>query len=218
MNKHTLAILTLLGAMVFLGVLLIPAMREKYLELTFDFSHQNTRVNSQEEIEKILRSYPTLSFSELNNPYKEWTKSNEDKYKNILKNSQYRLIHQEDFFKKLVGDFRIKDFVCRDSVYRKCLFKKEKDYYWLIDENLPIAVLKLQHSLEEKGYNADGFGIRSAHRHPKKNEEVKGAGSSKHIKGQAIDMIIGDIDKDGKYTQKDKEIVLEICEKEVIGI
>jgi len=51
----------------------------------------------------------------------------------------------------------------------------------------------------------------------KKNEMVKGAKSSKHIMGQAVDIVINDIDRDGKYTEKDKNIVLDIAERIVIG-
>jgi len=37
------------------------------------------------------------------------------------------------------------------------------------------------------------------------------------MKGQAIDMTIGDINKDGTFTKEDKKIVLDICDKKVIG-
>lgn len=217
MKNWLFVILIFSVSVVLFGINLISDIREKYLEIKFDLISNNPRIESQEEVERVLNSYRILDYREIEEGYKEWTKSDEPKYKNILRNSKYRVIRQNDFFRKIVGDFRVKDFICRDSIYRKCLFDKRKDYYWLIDEKLAIAVFKLQRSLKEKGYNPDGFWIRYGHRHPKKNEEVEGAGSSKHIKGEAIDMVIGDINRDGKYTEKDKEIVLEISEKEIIG-
>ena len=149
--------------------------------------------------------------------YLTWSKSNQSKYKRLLSNSKYLVIKQDDFFKRIVGNFRIKDFVCKDSIFKKCLYDSNKEFYWLIDKKLLFAVLKLQKSLEKLGHDPDAFWIRYGHRHPRKNEDVEGAHFSRHIHGQAIDMVINDIDKDGKYTTKDKEIVLEITEEEVIG-
>jgi len=190
--------------------------QEKYTEIKFDLQYKNERVETEGQIRKILDSLSTIKIKDVDKSYLDWTKSNFGKYQRILRKSEFKVLKCNDFFKKIVGDFRISDFVCKDSIYQECLFDSEKEYYWLIDEKLLFAVLKLQHSLKEKGYNPDAFWIRYGHRHPKKNEEANGAGSSKHIKGQAIDMVIEDINNDGKYTEEDKEIVLRIVDKEVI--
>ena len=87
----------------------------------------------------------------------------------------------------------------------------------MIDEKLPKAVLSLQQELRKLGHDHNGFKITYGHRSPIKNELVKGAKSSKHIMGQAVDIVINDIDRDGKYTEKDKNIVLDIAERIVIG-
>jgi len=212
-------IISLIIISVTIGILLFffkQESTEKYFEQKYDAQHENKRVETKKEIREILDSFPTIRIKDVDKSYLDWSKSNFGKYKKILRKSEFRVLKREDFFKKIVGDFRINDFVCKDSIYQDCLFKSEKEYYWLIDEKLLFAVLELQNSLKEKGYDPDAFWIRYGHRHPKKNEEAKGAGSSKHIKGQAIDMVIEDINKDGKYTEKDKEIVLEIVDKKVI--
>lgn len=78
-------------------------------------------------------------------------------------------------------------------------------------------ILDLQKELERKGYDQDGFWIRYVHRTPKQNEEVNGVGSSKHILGQAADLVIKDINKNGKYSEEDKEIVFDLVDKKIIG-
>ncbi|MEM6723537.1 MAG: D-Ala-D-Ala carboxypeptidase family metallohydrolase [Bacteroidota bacterium] len=87
----------------------------------------------------------------------------------------------------------------------------------MIDEKLLFAIQELQAELTAKDHDPKAFTIRSGHRHPKRNEEVKGAKVSRHIKGQAVDLIIGDINQDGQYTPEDKQIVLDIVNKKVIG-
>jgi len=155
-------------------------------------SNTNLRVESEQDIKEILGSFKTITFEELDSSYLAWSKSDKIKYKKILSNSKFKVIGRNDFFKKIVGDFRIKDFVCKDAFYTKSINNTKNDFY------------------------PDGFKITYGHRHPKKNEQVKGASSSKHILGQAVDMVIYDINKDGKYTDEDKKIVLDIANKEVI--
>lgn len=193
-----------------------PEIQAYYLTLKYDFFNDNNAVESKEEIEAILNDFNVISFEKLSNPYLKWTKSNQSKYQKMLKDSEFTLIKRKDFFRKIVGNFRIKDFVSRDSIYQSCLYNPDEVFYWLIDKKLLFAVLEIQQSLEAKGYNKNNFWLRYGHRHPKLNEEAEAAERSKHIKGQAVDMVIGDINGDGKYTAKDKEIVLDIAENEVI--
>ncbi len=216
MSKKKILLSIIVISACLISLFIIPQSRVKILELKYDYTHQNNRIEEKNDIKKILNSFSTIKYKNLDKKYLKWSKSDIKKYKNILKYSNYKIITQDDFFKKIVRDFRIKDFICKDSIYRKCLFNSKQEYYWLIDEKLLFAVLKLQTTLKKKGYNPDAFNITYGHRHPKKNEDVKGASVSKHIKGQAIDMVIKDINNDGKYTKKDKEIVLEISEKDVI--
>ena len=70
--------------------------------------------------------------------------------------------------------------------------------------------------LKDKGHNPYAFRIRNGFRHPAYNKLVSGANKSRHIAGEAIDLHIKDINRDGKYTEKDKAIVIDILEKQVI--
>lgn len=217
MKRSILINLTLALIGLVLAINFVPEAREKYLVVKYDLLNNNPTIETEAGIKDILSAYPKLAYGKLDANYKNWSKSSASKYRKILSASRYCVIKQEDFFKKLVGDFRIMHFVCKDSIYNRCLRDADLPYYWLIDEKLPLRVLALQEALEKAGYDKTAFSILSGHRHPKNNEEVKGAGSSKHLKGQAIDMRIYDINGDGHYSPNDKQIVLDILEREVIG-
>jgi len=199
-----------------LSISYVVPIRENYLQIKFDLLNDNKPVKSNEEISKILDSLPNVKYDELNSEYKSKSKSDETKYKNLLKAKNYKKISTDDFFKKLVGNFRIKDFVCKDSFYTNSIKNSKNEFIWLIDEKLPKAILKLQLELEKEGYDPEGFKITYGHRSPSKNEQVGGAKSSKHLLGQAIDLVVLDVNQDGKYTEQDKSIILELAENKVI--
>jgi len=215
-KKFMSLMICLLLAIIFC-IYLFKFSQENILQFLYDRSHNNLSLSKPSEISNFLKEFPILEYNNLDKDYLEETRSGEKKYKIILSSCNYRIIKRDDFFKKIVGNFRIKDFVCQDGAYRECLSKHNKEFYWLIDEKLLQAVNNLQTSLKNKGYDHEAFYIKSGHRHPKRNVEVKGASSSRHIKGQAVDIYIKDINKDGKYTSEDKKIILQILEDEVIG-
>lgn len=184
-----------------------------FLEYKYDLTHQNSSIYSQTDINQILDSYPSLAYNRLEKEYLNYTKSNTSKYKGMLKHKKYIIIPKTDIYRKIVGDFRIKDFMCKDKYYKD---RSESSLVWLVDRKLIYKTLELLQSLEEKGYNPDGFYIRNGHRHPTYNEAIKGASKSRHIKGEAVDIIIQDINNDGKNNQADKTIVYDLLNKEII--
>lgn len=159
-----------------------------------------------------------VPFSQLKKEYLSKTKYEKTKYKNLVKDSNLLIIKGNDIFKFIVGTFRIKDFLPKDDFYYKNIdaLKKGKEVLWLVDEKLLLKLLEFQHVLSKNGYNETGFSIINGFRHPAYNEEVGGATLSRHLKGQALDLRIGDINNDGYANQKDKAIVLNFLEKEII--
>ena len=195
----------------------IFVVQDNFYLYLYDLRNKNQRIVSVQQIDSILSEMPSISFANLDEEYKSKTKSSEKKYSKLLAGSNYKIINRNDFYRKLVGNYRVRDFVCKDVTYNRAVRNSKKEFYWLMDEKLPRAILKLQQQLEAKGYDPDGFRITYGHRHPQRNEAVKGASSSKHILGQAIDLVVYDINKDGKYSDVDKQILLDIAEKQVIA-
>jgi len=192
--------------------------KEYFYQWRFDISSGQKIVTAQQDINKIINSFKSVPFSKLEKEYLATTKYNIKKYKDLAKGNSFLIVKGKDIFRFVVGGFRVKDFLPRDKAYFSNLYslKNGKEIYWLIDRKLLYKLLELQDVLSEKGYNETEFTIVNGYRHPAYNEKVGGAKLSRHLKGQALDIQIGDINDDGFANQDDKTIVLEILEKIVI--
>ena len=193
-------------------------LRETYYQWQYDKSSGQTIVTSQQDIDKILDQFESISFSDLPMEFIQHSKYNLSKYKKLVKNSSFLKIKGNKVFQFLVGDFRILHFLPRDNYYYDNLdaLGEGSTIYWMMDKKLLYKLLELQNVLEEKGYNETGFEIVNGYRHPSYNEKVGGASLSRHLQGQALDLSIKDINNDGRITQKDKQIVLDLLENKII--
>ena len=219
MKKRLLVFGLFIGLIGIIAVLFLMSnwrVKERILQYKFDKTNSQKRITKENEIRSVLSNFKQLSYQELDSEYKTFTKSNQDKYEKMLIDKTYYQLSRNDFFRYIVDDIRINEFLPKDKYYKDCLSDKTKTYYWLMDKKLLEKLLALQNLLEEKGYNKRGFSITNGHRHPKDNERVGGAKLSRHIKGEALDIRINDIDKSGKFEKRDKEIVLDLLEKEII--
>jgi len=193
-------------------------LNEKFYQYQYDISSGQKIVTSKTTIDNIYNEFKIINFSKLDDQYLSNTKYNIKKYKNLVKDANFLIVNGKDIFKYIVGDFRIKDFMPRDNYYYSNInaLGEGKEVLWLIDKKLLYKLLELQDVLSKEGYNETGFTIVNGFRHPAYNEKVGGAKLSRHLKGQALDIQIGDINNDGYANQKDKTIVLDILEKKII--
>ena len=190
--------------------------KEIYHRFMHDRKHPFKSINSKAEVDAILKDFKTIKYQDLDEEYISYTKSKESKYKPLLHQKSFFVIGRRDFYKPIVGNFRVVDFLMKDKYYKKALGYSSSDYFWLMDKKLLYKTLELIQELENQGYNGHAFGITNGHRHPRHNEKVGGASQSRHIKGEAIDIRIYDIDGNGRYEKADKDIVLKILEEKVI--
>ena len=194
-------------------------MKEAYLMRKYDRANPKEKIISKKQIDNILNSFEKVKYKDLDSQYLEETKTGDDTYKKILKNHFYYVVKGEAIFKHIAEGYRIKDLMPKDFYYRRHIMKHHKDgeLLWLMDKELLYKIIELQQELKRKKLNHKGFRINSGFRHPIYNEQVGGASKSRHIRGQAVDISVEDIDWDGKISKEDKAIVLEILEKKVIG-
>ena len=195
---------------------MIWQIRDYAFQLMYDLQEENLEVETQVKVDEILAKYLKKSLEKLETEFIDKTKSDQPEYKGLLKKVKYYQIPQRDVYKKIAGETRIKDLVSRDEFYIESLFNRTKTINWLIDKQILYKIIELRAELKNNNYNKSGFQITYGHRNPKHNEEINGASKSRHIKGEAVDMIIGDINNDGKYTLVDKEIVIGLLEEKVI--
>lgn len=194
-----------------------PAKEIMY-QFVYDVTTQQQPVQSHQEIEQILHQFEEVPVEALHEDYLTWTKINQPKYQKILANTTFYKIPNKQIFKFIVGDFRIKDLLPRDDIYRFYIrtLRNDTPIYLLINKQLLYKLLDLQQALFELGYNETGFDIVNGFRHPAYNIQVGGASKSRHLLGEALDLRINDINDDGKRTQADKKIVLDLLEKHII--
>jgi len=86
----------------------------------------------------------------------------------------------------------------------------------LISRQVLYKFLDLLDILEALGYRHNAMSVYHGFRHPRYNREVRGASVSVHMQGLAVDIRIGDINKDGFANWDDKLIVIDILDKQII--
>ncbi|MEL7340602.1 MAG: D-Ala-D-Ala carboxypeptidase family metallohydrolase [Bacteroidota bacterium] len=184
----------------------------------YDRTHSQETVSSKKAIQSILAEFERVPYAKLDPDYLRQTASDEAVFRKMLSNKHYYLIPGDAIYRKIVGDYRIADFLPKDQYYRQhVLDLGDSELYWLVDPKLLYAFLQLQQELAKQGYQSDAFVIYNGYRHPAYNRKIGGANRSRHILGQAVDISIRDINGDGRSTKADKEIVLDILDRTVIG-
>lgn len=192
-------------------------LREWLLEKKYDLAHPSEEIWKANKIDQIIGQYKTKSFSDLDEAYLKYTKSNLPKYAELLSGLQYYEIPRDALNQTIAGPFRLKHFMCKDDYYKSCVLNESPSLTCLFNPKIFHKTLELLDALEADGYDKYAFVIINGHRHPHYNEVVGGAKLSRHIKGEAVDIVVGDINGNGLTNKEDKDIVLNILEKKVIG-
>lgn len=194
---------------------LIPRSRFEVEQAFFGLFYQNSVISNIDEVDAILASFPTSLQKELPKSYLEQAGITTARFKKLSRKKFY-ILRKRDLYRKVAGRVRIRDvFPLDENSYSLTIFSDEK-LYWGIDPAILHKIIELRNILVSQGFDGDGFWVRYGYRHPSLNEAVGGAPISRHIAGDALDLVIEDINNDGKTDSLDKEIVLEICEKRLI--
>lgn len=192
-------------------------VRNKIEIMYFDTFYDSPYIESKAAIKAILADFKAIPLKKLPTEYLKTTQLLDPKFRKLVSKQQFYILQKKDTYRKICGNIRIHDLVAKDSIYQSHFFFSETAIYWGIDQDILFKILALQDALTANGYNRNAFKITHGHRHPSFNQQVGGTSKSRHIAGEAVDMVIGDINNDGKYSKADKAIVLELCEKEIIG-
>ena len=186
--------------------------RDFLKQVKYDLTHDNAYVKDEKAILDLFETFELVKAKDMDPSYLKLTGQDMDPFVGMLKGKNYYKIPQELVYKKVVGNFRIKDFLPKDNFYKQALFYKEASLYCILDYKMILQVLAFQDKLEEGGYTRDAFIITNGYRHPEYNKQVKGASQSRHIVGEAVDITALDINGDGIKDQKDKTIIVAAAE------
>ncbi len=191
-------------------------LRDFILEIKYDLLYSNIEVKSPEKIDSIINSFEIISYDDLSQEYLKTTNSDIPKYKKLIKNLNYYKIYRTDLNQYIAGKYRLKAFLCKDDFYKDCVMNKSEYVICILNPKIFHKTLALINELVKADYNPYAFKIVNGHRHPKYNEKVGGASLSRHIKGEAVDISVQDINKDGTINKADKDIVLDLLETKII--
>jgi len=186
----------------------------------YDFKTKQAPVKALPKIDAVLKGFEKIPFAKLKDKkYLEWSQFNETPFKKMAKGRHFYKIQGSDYNKFLVGNFRVRDFLPNDTKYytNSILPGGITVQYLMIDARLLYKLAELQKELKNKNLDPEAMTLVSSFRYPRYNKSVGGASRSRHILGEAIDIRIGDINKDGKYTQNDKQIVYDLLDKKLIA-
>jgi uncharacterized protein YcbK (DUF882 family) len=170
-------------------------------------------------IDSVLNTFEKIPFEKLDKAYLNFSGYKQGLYKENIKDKIFYKLVGSDVLKNLVGKFKVNDFLPKDSCYFRNLNSIKRNYtqYMCIDKNVLYRFLDLILALEAKGYDKYAFRIKDGFRYPNFNNSTGGVRLSQHIYGRAIDLAIGDINKDGKFNEAtDKKIVLSLLENDII--
>lgn len=190
--------------------------REFAEQVLYDFCFKNEAVANKKVLENTLSEFETSVVQNLPKAYLEASKMQSAPYREMVASCNFYQLKKKDVYRKIVGNIRIKDLMSKDAEYQNSCYFSNTPLYWGMDKRILFKLLELQQALKSRGYNPYGFRASTGHRTPEFNEALNGASKSRHIAGEAVDLVIGDIDGNGRYTEADKSIVLELCEKEII--
>ena len=211
-KKSNVLIISLIAILASIAIAYTLLFSSRFERWYYDYSHENNDVNTEAKIIEILSKLEKVHFSKLPKSFAENGMYNDVKYKALYQHKYFYKLKRDQTLQKIVGKWRVEDFVSRDQTHNYTYFFDNKDIYWITDEKILVAFLKLKHEFEKNDLNWNELFVSSSHRSPGRNKKVKGAPASRHICGDAIDLDVGDINRDGTRNQKDKMKVLELCE------
>ena len=171
------------------------------------------------EIDSVLNTFEKIPFEELDQEYLDFSGYNRDLYREDMSGKIFYKIKGSEVYKNLVGKFKVNDFLPKDSNYYRNLSSISSNYvqYLCIDKEVLHRFLDLILSFKDRGYDINALKINDGFRYPYFNEDEGGAKFSQHIYGNAIDLAVGDINKDGIYDEAtDKGTVLFLLENHII--
>lgn len=208
--------LTVLLMLVLFGAYLVPTSR-LYIEKAISGLAFGTKdVNTREGVDEILTQFPMISQGELTDAFLETAGITTPRFKR-LSPKRFFVIKKKDLYRKVAGHLRILDLFARDTETLAGFWWSEERLYWGIDPRILYKIIELRAALKEDGWNENGFHVNYGYRHPVLNEAVGGAPVSRHLSGDALDIVVDDINKDGRRNAADKEILLALCEDRLIA-
>ncbi|MEC7986243.1 MAG: D-Ala-D-Ala carboxypeptidase family metallohydrolase [Myxococcota bacterium] len=184
----------------------------------YDLASRQQPVESKKDLLRVYQSFQTVRYAQI----PDWVSRYQvEKYGHSKRyqRSEFLRISWFERYRFVVGRHRVKDFMTKDRLFREHVPIPHLDKVQILclDKQLLLRLLELKTALKKKGMNPDAFSITSGFRPSSYNQLVKGASRSQHLWGNAIDLWVSDVDKNGKVNRKDSDEVYRLLDQKIIG-
>lgn len=190
----------------------------------YDWLTGQKPIESRQAIDQLLAQTPQCTFEQLDSSAQEFFSTTERKtcygrHKDQLYAG--RRVYQINGFQRyqyVVGDYRWLDFLSGSKrfIQHDAFPDLAKTQYLVLDKMLLYKILALRQALRDKDYDERQLGINSGFRTPFYNEAVGGKVCSRHQMGDAVDIYVYDVNKDGTTNAQDAKIVYDILDQQII--
>ena len=211
-KQHLKALLIL--PLIFLVMIMSSFVEFNHLgSVMYDLRHRNPPVVSKDQLDKILSDFQQTGTDRIPVGYlKESGLAG-----SATSGKNFYIIKRKDVYRRIIGRNRIWQLLPRDGRFHGSSIFSEKGLYLHIDPAILYKAIDLQNMLSAQGYDPDGLILTSGYRTPAYNRKVGGATSSRHLQGDALDFHVSDIDGNGSADDKDKQIVIGLLDRHLIG-
>lgn len=170
------------------------------------------------QLDSVLATFPKIPFAKLDTAYLRYA-GIEGKWKQQLSRKTWYIVEGDEGLRFVVGHLRVQHFLPRDDYYSRWVSDPQAPgrQFLCLDKRVLHKLLDLMHAMEREGLDPSQLAVNHGFRHPTFNTAIGGATRSRHQWGEAIDLLVGDVNHDGELDQADKKPLLALLEEEIIA-
>ena len=187
-------------------------------EKLYDQQTKQPPVTRHSQLDSVLDGLQVIPFQKIDKGYLAEAGITA-KWKRVLSKRSWYVVRGKQAFQYLVWNFRIEDFMTKDNAWEVNRTNPDAGHiqYLCLDRRVLHRLMDLLDYMHEQKLDITKVLIKHGFRYPSYNARIGGAKKSRHQFGEAIDLFIGDVNRDGRADEEDKAPLLAILDTKIIG-